>query len=65
VTLLASFIKRLARSSLSAPPAAIVLIIPLTYNILKRHPALMVMIHNPNAAEDIGMPHVVFAHTRF
>ncbi|KAF8645406.1 hypothetical protein AX16_007840 [Volvariella volvacea WC 439] len=43
--LLASFIKRLARLSLSAPPAAIVMLIPFTYNILKRHPALMVMIH--------------------
>jgi U3 small nucleolar RNA-associated protein 19 len=45
VALLASFVKRLARLSLSAPPAAIVMIIPLTYNILKKHPALMVMIH--------------------
>ncbi|RXW24236.1 hypothetical protein EST38_g1601 [Candolleomyces aberdarensis] len=44
-TLLASFIKRLSRLSLSAPPAAIVMIIPFTYNILKKHPALMVMIH--------------------
>ncbi|KIJ38924.1 hypothetical protein M422DRAFT_32988 [Sphaerobolus stellatus SS14] len=44
-TLLASFIKRLSRLSLSAPPAAIVMIIPFTYNILKRHPACMVMIH--------------------
>ncbi|KAG2008100.1 ribosome biogenesis protein Noc4, variant 2 [Coprinopsis cinerea AmutBmut pab1-1] len=44
-TLLASFVKRLARLSLNAPPAAIVMIIPFTYNILKRHPALMVMIH--------------------
>ncbi|GJE91040.1 CBF/MAK21 family protein [Phanerochaete sordida] len=45
VNLLASFVKRLARLSLSAPPAAIVMILPLTYNILKKHPALMVMIH--------------------
>ncbi|EKM49927.1 uncharacterized protein PHACADRAFT_188321 [Phanerochaete carnosa HHB-10118-sp] len=45
VNLLASFMKRLARLSLSAPPAAIVMIIPLTYNILKKHPALMVMVH--------------------
>ncbi|KAF8609790.1 CBF-domain-containing protein, partial [Ceratobasidium sp. AG-I] len=45
VTILASFIKRLSRLSLSAPPAAIVMIIPFVYNILKRHPALMVMIH--------------------
>ncbi|KAH7913993.1 CBF/Mak21 family-domain-containing protein [Hygrophoropsis aurantiaca] len=44
-TLLASFIKRLSRLSLNAPPAAIIMIIPFTYNILKRHPALMVMIH--------------------
>ncbi|KAJ7202823.1 CBF/Mak21 family-domain-containing protein [Mycena pura] len=43
--LLASFIKRLARLSLSAPPAAVVLAIPFTYNALKRHPALMAMIH--------------------
>jgi U3 small nucleolar RNA-associated protein 19 len=44
-TLLASFIKRLSRLSLNAPPAAVVMIIPFTYNILKKHPALMVMIH--------------------
>ncbi|KAF5314596.1 hypothetical protein D9611_007264 [Ephemerocybe angulata] len=44
-TLLASFIKRLSRLSLNAPPAAIVMIVPFTYNILKKHPALMVMIH--------------------
>ncbi|KAF7296464.1 Ribosome biogenesis protein Noc4 [Mycena chlorophos] len=43
--LVASFVKRLARLSLSAPPAAIVLILPFTYNALKRHPALMPMIH--------------------
>ncbi|KIY53953.1 CBF-domain-containing protein [Fistulina hepatica ATCC 64428] len=43
--LLASFVKRLARLSLSAPPAAIVMIIPFSYNILKRHPNLMLMIH--------------------
>ncbi|KAG5222626.1 CBF-domain-containing protein [Salix suchowensis] len=44
-TLLASFIKRLARLSLTAPPAAIIMIIPFIYNTLKKHPALMVMIH--------------------
>lgn len=48
--LLASFVKRLSRLSLSAPPAAIIMIIPFTYNILKRHPALMKMIHR--AGED-------------
>ncbi|CAL1714795.1 unnamed protein product [Somion occarium] len=49
-TLLASFVKRLARLSLNAPPAAIVMVIPFTYNILKKHPALMVMIHR---ADDV------------
>ncbi|KAF8559665.1 CBF-domain-containing protein [Imleria badia] len=44
-SLLASFVKRLSRLSLAAPPAAIIMIIPLTYNLLKRHPALMGMIH--------------------
>jgi U3 small nucleolar RNA-associated protein 19 len=43
--LLASFVKKLSRLSLTAPPAAIVMVIPFTYNFLKRHPALMVMIH--------------------
>lgn len=55
-TLLASFIKRLSRLSLSAPPAAIIMIIPFTYNILKRHPALMVMIHNPDAGNEYTDP---------
>ncbi|KAI0266569.1 CBF/Mak21 family-domain-containing protein [Gloeopeniophorella convolvens] len=44
-TLLASFVKRLSRLSLTAPPSSIVLTIPFVYNILKRHPALMCMIH--------------------
>lgn len=51
-TLLASFVKRLARLSLTAPPAAIVMVIPFTYNVLKRHPALMVMIHRVNLDDD-------------
>ncbi|KIM91722.1 hypothetical protein PILCRDRAFT_811012 [Piloderma croceum F 1598] len=51
-TLLASFIKRLSRLSLNAPPAAIVMVIPFTYNILKRHPALMCMIHRLPAEDE-------------
>ncbi|KAJ7714208.1 hypothetical protein B0H16DRAFT_1742790 [Mycena metata] len=49
---LQSFIKRLARLSLSAPPAAVIMIIPFTYNVLKRHPALMAMIHRPEDSSD-------------
>ncbi|KZT00751.1 CBF-domain-containing protein [Laetiporus sulphureus 93-53] len=43
--LVASFVKRLSRLSLNAPPAAVVMIIPLVYNLFRRHPALMPMIH--------------------
>lgn len=46
VHLIASFIKKLARLSLEAPPSAIVTIIPFIYNLLKKHPNCMVMIHN-------------------
>ncbi|EJT99571.1 CBF-domain-containing protein [Dacryopinax primogenitus] len=54
VALLASFLKRLSRLSLSAPPSALVLLLPLTYNILKAHPSLMPMLHRepPAAGED-------------
>lgn len=53
--LLASFLKRLARLSLSAPPSALVVLIPFIYNVLRRHPQLMVMIHNPTESESDGM----------
>ncbi|KAL6301095.1 CBF-domain-containing protein [Sparassis latifolia] len=43
--LVASFVKRLARLSLDASPSAIVMIIPFIYNLLRKHPALMCMIH--------------------
>ncbi|KAF2773423.1 CBF-domain-containing protein [Teratosphaeria nubilosa] len=44
-TMVASFIKRLARLSLQAPPGAIVWIVPWTYNMLKQHPACAFMLH--------------------
>lgn len=47
--LITSFLKRMSRLSLTAPPAAIVIVIPLTYNLLKKHPSLMALIHNPSA----------------
>lgn len=45
-SLVASFIKRLARLSLTAPTPAVVIVIPFIYNLLKRHPTCMVMIQN-------------------
>jgi len=47
--LVASFVKRLARLSLSAPPSSAVMTIPFIYNMLKRHPSCMGMLHRPTA----------------
>lgn len=44
-SLIASFIKRLARLALTAPPAAVVIVIPFVYNLLKMHPGCMPLIH--------------------
>jgi U3 small nucleolar RNA-associated protein 19 len=44
----ASFIKKMARLALFAPPAAVVATVPFIYNQLKRHPTCMKMIHNPD-----------------
>ena len=43
--LVASFIKRLSRMSLNAPPSAIVFVVPWIYNQLRRHPSCTFMIH--------------------
>jgi U3 small nucleolar RNA-associated protein 19 len=43
--LVASFIKRLSRLAMNAPPAAIVTTVPWIYNLLKAHPACTFMIH--------------------
>ena len=44
-TLIASFIKRLSRLALNAPPSAIVVIVPFMYNIFKSHPTCTYMMH--------------------
>lgn len=43
--LVASFLKRLSRLSLNAPPSAIVFLVPWFYNTLKRHPLCTFMMH--------------------
>lgn len=43
--MIASFIKRLSRLSLHAPPSGIVVVVPWIYNILKIHPSCTFMIH--------------------
>jgi U3 small nucleolar RNA-associated protein 19 len=42
---IASFVKRLSRLSLFAPPSAIVAVVPFIYNLLKQHPSITFMIH--------------------
>jgi len=52
--LVASFIKRLSRLALDAPPAAIVAIVPWIYNLLKSHPTCTFMIHRvPRTTEEL------------
>ncbi|KAI9848637.1 MAG: hypothetical protein M1838_000476 [Thelocarpon superellum] len=43
--LVASFIKRMSRLSLFAPPAGVVVVIPWVYNLLKKHPSCTFMVH--------------------
>lgn len=55
--LVASFIKRLGRLALHAPPGAIVWIVPWTYNMMRQHPACTFMLHRP-----YHPAHVIYAN---
>jgi U3 small nucleolar RNA-associated protein 19 len=51
--LVASFIKRLSRLALHAPPASIVAVVPWIYNMFKKHPQCTYIIHRvPQTAEE-------------
>ncbi|PSR88960.1 CBF/Mak21 family-domain-containing protein [Coniella lustricola] len=50
--LVASFIKRLARLSLNAPPSAVVTVVPWMYNIFKKHPTCTFMMHRVPRTEE-------------
>ncbi|KAG2211667.1 hypothetical protein INT47_008764 [Mucor saturninus] len=54
--LIASFIKRMARLSLTAPPAACVIIIPFIYNLFKRHPTCMCLIQSSSEVQEANDP---------
>ncbi|XP_058137166.1 nucleolar complex protein 4 homolog [Dasypus novemcinctus] len=49
--LVAAFAKRLARLALTAPPEALLLLLPLVTNLLRRHPACRVLVHHPHGPE--------------
>ena len=57
--LVASFIKRLSRHSLCAPPPAIVFIVPWIYNLLKTHPACTFTIHRVTGGQGGEDPFLV------
>ncbi|XP_077317869.1 nucleolar complex protein 4 homolog [Lithobates pipiens] len=53
VYLVAAFIKRLSRLSLTAPPQVLLMIIPFICNLIRRHPACRPLIHQPMALGDM------------
>lgn len=55
--LIASFIKKLSKLSLTAPPSGIVIVIPFIYNLLKKHPTCMILIHNTTQYDDYSDPY--------
>ncbi|WVQ83793.1 hypothetical protein IAT38_005937 [Cryptococcus sp. DSM 104549] len=50
-TIVASFIKRLSRLALTAPPSGTIIILPFIYNLFKRHPGCMVMLQRQPATD--------------
>lgn len=45
--LVAAFAKRLSRLALTAPPEALLMVLPFICNLLRRHPACRVLVHRP------------------
>ncbi|XP_070780648.1 nucleolar complex protein 4 homolog [Enoplosus armatus] len=48
VYLVAAFAKRLARLALTAPPTALLIVLPFIYNLIRRHPSCKVLMHKPS-----------------
>ncbi|XP_062942309.1 nucleolar complex protein 4 homolog isoform X2 [Cynocephalus volans] len=49
--LVAAFAKRLSRLALTAPPEALLMVLPFICNLLRRHPACRVLTHRPQGPE--------------
>lgn len=52
--LVAAFTKRLARLALTAPPEALLTVLPFICNLLRRHPACRVLVHRPRGPGECG-----------
>ncbi|XP_016085099.1 nucleolar complex protein 4 homolog [Sinocyclocheilus grahami] len=50
--LVAAFVKRFARLSLTAPPTSLLILLPFICNLIRRHPSCRVLIHRPSTAEE-------------
>ena len=68
--LVAAFIKRLSRLSLTAPPSGLAVILPFVFNLVRRHPNCEVLMHRPDAAAGtstvlsvfVARIHIVLVH---
>ncbi|KAM3874526.1 nucleolar complex protein 4 homolog [Diretmus argenteus] len=52
VYLVAAFAKRLARLALTAPPTALLMVLPFIFNLIRRHPSCRVLIHRPSTEDE-------------
>ncbi|GAA6214962.1 nucleolar complex protein 4 homolog [Lates japonicus] len=52
VYLVAAFAKRLARLALTAPPTALLIVLPFIHNLIRRHPSCRVLIHKPSTEDE-------------
>ncbi|KAM8829174.1 nucleolar complex protein 4 homolog [Spinachia spinachia] len=52
VYLVAAFAKRLARLALTAPPTALLIVLPFIYNLIRRHPSCRVLMHKPSTQDE-------------
>ncbi|XP_031433237.1 nucleolar complex protein 4 homolog [Clupea harengus] len=57
VYLVAAFAKRLSRLALTAPPNALLMLLPFICNLIRRHPSCRVLIHRPSAEEPCNDPY--------
>lgn len=60
VYLVAAFAKRLSRLALTAPPTALLIVLPFIYNLIRRHPSCRVLIHKPTT-EDGKVTHLLMS----
>uniref|UniRef100_A0A672ZQ88 CCAAT-binding factor domain-containing protein n=1 Tax=Sphaeramia orbicularis TaxID=375764 RepID=A0A672ZQ88_9TELE len=56
VYLVAAFAKRLAHLALTAPPTALLIVLPFIYNLIRRHPSCRVLIHSISGSSHMFDP---------